>query len=227
VNCFLVLEEDGLTLVDTGLPTSAPAIVDAAAGIGQPLRRILLTHAHRDHAGGLDALLRASPHTALLLTRRAHEALRGRFPTRHETAAARLRRLLFTRSAATPTHYLKVGDEVGRLRLVDAPGHAPEHVAYYLEAERVLIAGDAFTTRGGRLRLVGHPVAPRPLTDQASNITTRLFTWHAPTAVRSAKHLHQLAPELLLVGHGPPLEDPLAALEEALGATLLGGAEEG
>src|ERR1700761_6229210 len=53
VNCYLVRESDGFTLIDTGLPKSGEAILDAArhcgpAGGGE-INRILLTHAHADH----------------------------------------------------------------------------------------------------------------------------------------------------------------------------------
>ena len=56
-NCYLVREEDGFTLVDTSLPGSAEAILAAAAAAGAPIRRIILTHAHADHMGSVDALV--------------------------------------------------------------------------------------------------------------------------------------------------------------------------
>src|SRR5258707_13210374 len=57
VNCYLVLEADGLSLIDTGLPGSADDILAAARQIGIPIRRIVLTHAHMDHVGSVDALV--------------------------------------------------------------------------------------------------------------------------------------------------------------------------
>lgn len=56
VNCYLVREDDGLTLIDTGIPGNAPAILAAAGELGQPIRRIVLIHAHGAHLGALDAL---------------------------------------------------------------------------------------------------------------------------------------------------------------------------
>src|SRR6202789_2903245 len=56
-NCYLIHESDGFTLLDTGLPGSADAILAAARTLGAPIRRILLTHAHMDHTGSVDALV--------------------------------------------------------------------------------------------------------------------------------------------------------------------------
>ncbi len=67
INCFLVREADGLTLVDAGLAGSAGSILAAASRLGAPIRRIVLTHAHIDHIGSLDNLMAALP-TAELST---------------------------------------------------------------------------------------------------------------------------------------------------------------
>jgi glyoxylase-like metal-dependent hydrolase (beta-lactamase superfamily II) len=57
VNCYLIREADGLTLVDTGLAGSEADILGAVARLGASLRRIVLTHAHVDHVGSVDALI--------------------------------------------------------------------------------------------------------------------------------------------------------------------------
>ena len=69
VNCFLVKEDDGLTLVDTGLAGSALSIRGAANSLGSAIRRIVLTHAHVDHVGSVDALLRELPASEFLIGR--------------------------------------------------------------------------------------------------------------------------------------------------------------
>jgi glyoxylase-like metal-dependent hydrolase (beta-lactamase superfamily II) len=56
VNAFLVREDDGLTLVDTGMGGERTAAELIAAASADPIRRIALTHGHGDHVGSLDAL---------------------------------------------------------------------------------------------------------------------------------------------------------------------------
>ena len=70
VNAYLVAEDDGLTLVDTMLPRSGKAILRAAEGLGAPIVRIALTHAHGDHIGALDELAAALPGVEVLISTR-------------------------------------------------------------------------------------------------------------------------------------------------------------
>ena len=49
-------EDDGITLVDTTLPGTAGALLEAARDAGGPIKRVALTHGHGDHVGSLDAL---------------------------------------------------------------------------------------------------------------------------------------------------------------------------
>ena len=53
INCFLIAENQELTLIDTGLNRSAKGILNAINKIGLPLTKIILTHAHTDHVGSL------------------------------------------------------------------------------------------------------------------------------------------------------------------------------
>ncbi|HYY10987.1 MAG TPA: MBL fold metallo-hydrolase, partial [Kineosporiaceae bacterium] len=63
VNAYLVVTDDGLVLVDTGLPKTYPkleqALTEAQRSVGE-IRTVLLTHWHTDHTGGLARVRSAS-----------------------------------------------------------------------------------------------------------------------------------------------------------------------
>ncbi|MEZ4580092.1 MAG: MBL fold metallo-hydrolase [Caldilineaceae bacterium] len=63
VHCYAFEWEEGITLIDTGMPKDAATIMDAIKAQGWPLhlvRRIIITHMDVDHAGSLLKLSR--PH---------------------------------------------------------------------------------------------------------------------------------------------------------------------
>ena len=70
VNVFLVQEDDGLTVIDTAITGSAKPILAAADRLSAPIARILLTHAHGDHVGSLDALAAKVPDAEVLISSR-------------------------------------------------------------------------------------------------------------------------------------------------------------
>ena len=77
VNCYFVEEDDGLTLIDAALPYSAKGILQVAEKIGKPITKIVLTHAHDDHIGALDALKEVLPHVPVYISKRDAKLLEG------------------------------------------------------------------------------------------------------------------------------------------------------
>ena len=209
VNCAIVREDDGLTLVDAALPGTAPAILAAAESLGAPIRRVLLTHAHPDHVGAVDALLAARPGLELLVGAREARLLAGDRtldPAERPDATARMRGGTPSVRAA-PTRLLDDGALVGNLRVVASPGHTPGHLAFLDERDGTLHAGDALHTFAG-MQVSGtfrwrFPISP-------------YVTWHPATALRSAERLQALAPARVATGHGPIVERPLDALTAAI-----------
>jgi glyoxylase-like metal-dependent hydrolase (beta-lactamase superfamily II) len=206
VNCYLVREDDGLTLIDASLPNSAPAILDAARGLGMPIRRIVLTHAHMDHIGSADALRQLLPEAELLVSARDARFLAGDMSLDTGEPQDKLRGAYQT-ITTRPSRLLADGDRVGSLQVISSPGHTPGHIALFDTRDGTLIAGDAFQTRAGMavsgtLRLL----FPFPA----------LATWHRPTALASARRLRVLEPTRLAVGHGEVLEHPLEAIDGAI-----------
>jgi glyoxylase-like metal-dependent hydrolase (beta-lactamase superfamily II) len=208
VNCYLVREEDGFTLIDTGLPGSAPAILATAQAHGAPIRRIALTHAHMDHVASLDALHAALPDAELLISARDARFLRGERSLDSDELYGKLRGS-YQNCSTRPTRELAPGDLVGSLRVINTPGHTPGHIAFLDLRDQTLIAGDAFQTRGGvAVSGIVRPLFPFPA----------MGTWHAPTALASARALRGLNPTRLAIGHGAVLIDPLPAMDQAIAA---------
>lgn len=206
MNSYLVQERDGLTVIDTGMSGSSRAILAAAEAVGQPIRRVLLTHAHTDHAGSLDELLARLPDAEFLCSEQTARFLAGDMRLEPEQAQSKLRGG-FVRRSAKPFRTLADGDRVGSLQVVAAPGHAPDQLGFWDSRDGTLYAGDAFQTQGG-LAVSGDMRRLFPLTAWA--------TWHKPTALETARKLAALEPSRLVVGHGPVLENPQAELTAAI-----------
>jgi glyoxylase-like metal-dependent hydrolase (beta-lactamase superfamily II) len=194
VNAYLVRDEGGLTLVDTTM-NAAEQIIAAAA---EPIRRIALTHGHGDHVGSLDALKERLPDVEVLMPEIDADIHAGR---RDKTKGS------WPTLKTTPDTLLRAGDRVGSLEVVASPGHTPGHVSFLDTRDRTLIAGDVFTSFG-RVEVSNHfywrfPFAAMATEDKAQD-------------AESARALRALEPRLLLVGHGPPVGDPLAAIDAAI-----------
>lgn len=229
VNCYLVREKSSFILIDTaigghvkamiqagqklGLPVSdtdtddcTKAIIDATQRFGFPITHIVLTHAHHDHVGSLDAIHELLPEAEVAITTREARLLSGdtsldahepQQPVRGNYSICKTR----------PTRLLQEGDRIGPLEVIATPGHTPGHAAFFDTRDGTLIAGDAFQTwDGGAVAGTVLPRFPQPA----------LGTWDKPLALSSARKLRALAPGRLAVGHGPVLEQPLAMMDRAI-----------
>lgn len=205
INCFLVREPEGFTLVDTGLRGSAGAILRAASRLGASIRRIVLTHAHIDHIGSLDDLMAALSSSELAIGKREARLLAKDLSL---DAGEKGKTLFgFTGAKAQPGRLLMEGDRIGSLKAVSSPGHTPGHMAYLDVRDNALIAGDAFTTQTGVVVAgVFKPLFPFPA----------LFSWNAVVSAKSAGKLRGLNPSILAVGHGPTIASPAREMDLAI-----------
>jgi glyoxylase-like metal-dependent hydrolase (beta-lactamase superfamily II) len=203
VNAFLVREDDGFTLVDTTLGGGADEFMAAAQQAGAPIRRIALTHGHGDHAGSLDALKeRLGDQVEILIGDLDARIHRGEKVTDRKLTGSWPKNI-----QTVPDVALSGGERVGSLEVIPSPGHTPGHMAFLDTRDRTLIAGDVFTTYG------------------TTATTTRYYwrfplatmgTYDKPTDLESARKLRELDPSILVVGHGPPVRSPAAAMDAAI-----------
>jgi glyoxylase-like metal-dependent hydrolase (beta-lactamase superfamily II) len=160
VNSFLIADDDGsLTLVDAGLKRAEKKVLAALASLGkapQDVQRIVLTHAHQDHAGGLAGAKAATGANVLAHDRDALYLQSGKPPQLdHSRLSGRLMNRVrggFGKVDVGETfqdgELLPIG---GGLRVVHTAGHSPGHVSLLHEPTGVLITGDAiFNVRGLR-----------------------------------------------------------------------------
>lgn len=187
-NAYLIEEGDRAVLVDTGLPSSADAVVEelSAARIAK-LTDIVLTHYDPDHVGGAAAVQRATG-ARVWLGGPDIRILRGETeaPTRMRRAMFRsgwLGRAELPELTALPGD---VGVEIAPAIVAEpAPGHTPGH--HIVRWRGVAFIGDAARVSKGRLvHFPGFLISDRPAAD----------------ATLSA--LSASTPRLVCPGHGAP-----------------------
>lgn len=156
-----LLAAERLTLIDAGMVGSRLMLDRYLRRIGRSLdelERIICTHGHPDHIGGVSELVRDRDDVTVLIH---PDDLAGlRLPLREalaptEDRAMRRGRIIqyLTRTPADPTT-VSDGDELpvlGGLRVVHTPGHTPGSICLYLPRHRVAFTGDVLQVVRGRL----------------------------------------------------------------------------
>ena len=184
---YLIEGTDGVTLIDAGLSLATPKILKQLAAHGRQatdVKRILITHAHPDHIGGLPTLQQATG-AEVIASAEEKPIIEGRESRINPLGSA-------TTFAGTPVHRVVADGDMlpevmAGLQVVFTPGHAKGHLAFWQPQKRVVFCGDTIF-RLPHLRL--------PFT---------LLTPDMPENIRSIRRIADLEPAIVCFGHGKPL----------------------
>jgi glyoxylase-like metal-dependent hydrolase (beta-lactamase superfamily II) len=151
-NCYVVGDqESGIgALIDPG--DEAARITMAVEETGLDIGSIIVTHAHIDHVGAVASL--AEEYACPVLMHAEAEPMLKELPTQAIMMGIRFGKVPEVDRYVEDEEILEVGDL--RLRSLYTPGHAPGHLAFYVEDEGLVLSGDAlFAGSVGRVDLPG------------------------------------------------------------------------
>ncbi len=165
VNAF-VIEDDGLTLIDTGLPGKTDKIFTAIKDAGKnpvDIKRIILTHLHTDHAGNAAEIkqrLNIPVFAHRIDAELIEKGIAGRPANLTPGVINWLLYNLVIKKAGRMILPVVVEEKLedndlvpvaGGIQVIHTPGHSAGHIALLLKSEGVLIAGDICANVFGNL----------------------------------------------------------------------------
>ena len=212
VNLYMWGTPQSWVLIDAGLQGCMGTVVETAEkrfGKGVPPRAIVLTHGHFDHVGAVPELFErwdvpvyAHPLELPHLTGRAD------YPPPDPTVGEGAMALM---SFAYPNRAIDLGPRVKALpedgsvphmpgwRWIHTPGHTAGHVSLFRDADRCVVAGDAFVT------VKQESLYAVVTQKQEIHGPPAYFTPDWTAARRSVETLAALKPGIAATGHGLPM----------------------
>ncbi len=198
---FVIVSDDYLSLVDTGIPNSEDKIFALVESLGRKradVKHILLTHSDGDHIGSLSALLDATgaavyaQHDEAAVIRGARKSRGGQVVSQPVEVEQIVRD-----GDVLPLH--------GGIQVVESFGHTVGHVCYYLVSEKLLFVGDCMVN-----------------TDEGLAGSRPQYSFDMEQAIATIKKLAALVPpsESLAFGHGAPIVGGAAEKIKQLAASL-------
>jgi len=167
---------DEVAVIDPGPDDQLHVDAIIGASMRERVRWVLLTHTHPDHAPGTARLVAATGAEVLAFSKRGDKD-----------------------SDVVPDRLIGEGDTIEGtefgLEVLHTPGHAPNHVCFLLEEERVLFTGDVV------LDGMFSVVSPNRGGDMAVYLAT-------------LERLKRLRVARLCPGHGDVIDEPTARIDE-------------
>jgi len=232
VNCYLI-EDDPLTLVDAG-PNSGTSLTVLEAALAEhgrrveELERIVITHQHIDHIGLVDIIAKRSGAEVCALDRLApwlagykremeeNDRFSAEIMVRNgipQDVVIALRAVSASfrgwGAAAHVTRTLHGGELLQfanrSWRALHRPGHSPSDTVFHDEASGELFGGDHLIKHISSNPLISRPLPGDPATERPRALMTYLDSLRAT---------REMDLSLVLAGHGDPIEDHRALIDE-------------
>ena len=232
VNCYL-LEDKPLTLIDTG-PNSGKALDELESQLGEhghsidELGQLIITHQHIDHLGLAEIVVQRSGAEVAALAAASERLanfdedaeaedrfavelmLRNGIPEEVTVALRSVSRSFRGwGSHVAVTHPLEDGQVLPfrnrALQAIHRPGHSPSDTIFWDEERRILIAADHLIAH-----ISSNPLISPPL-DGSEGRPQALVTY-----IESMRRTAEMPAEIVLSGHGDPITDHTALIEERI-----------
>lgn len=197
---YLLEDPDGLTIIDAGLGFAAARILKQLRQKGhspQDVKRILITHAHPDHIGGLRALQQATGAT-VIASAVEQPYLEGTKPVPRapKSDLTGISRLMYGEATLVDqpvrvNRTLQDGEIMAEvlagLQAVYTSGHSPGHTSYWQAEKGILFSGDVM------MRMTG------------LSLPFAAFTPSMADNKHSIRRVIALEPRIVCFGHGQPM----------------------
>ncbi len=197
-NCFLI-EQDGLILVDTGLPGNTDKILSYITRTDRldpaDIHTILLTHYHLDHTGNVIELQEITGAKVAIHSADAHlltEQIRTESQQSLAISTGEVHNL--ERGLSFTPDILLTNDEfIHGLQCIHLPGHSPGNIAILDPERKALFCGDTIFGIDGKITI------PERIQERMR----MMGTWDE--TVHSVKQMGSLDFDTLFFGHGDPV----------------------
>ncbi len=193
-----VIVDNSITLIDTGMSGSDKAILKTIQELGfgpSDIKRIIITHSHLDHIGGLHAL-REATNAKVMAGEADSDVIEGKKPMTVPKMrfplwlVGPLLLRMFKSDPAPVDQRLKDGDNIpvlGGLVVVGLPGHSPGNIGLYCPSQKLLFSSDTLRMKGDEFI--------KPLNYEAEKAAS----------LGSIKKMGSLDYEIMLSGHNNPI----------------------
>jgi hydroxyacylglutathione hydrolase len=207
MNAYLIEDDDGVVVYDTGEKGMAGAIAAAAARMGG-LKQVVLGHADTDHRGSAPALSALAPVVCHPDAVGEAQGAGGRtywdmakLPPAIRLLHRILHRWVWDGGPVQIAGTIRAGDRVAGFEVIELAGHAPGLIGLWRASDRVALVSDCVYVT----TMLGRP-SPAHVPHEAYNLDTE-------RARASIAALAALDPLLVAPGHLGPLAGPAVRAE--------------